>query len=104
MQIDADLLAKLGPERGWEYLKTREELIARENADPFRYGYVPPVWKRASELLEKHREILILGGNRSGKTEWAAREAIKVMYEKPGASRDFGNTSHRSGKTRERGR
>lgn len=85
MQIDADLLAKLGPEKGWEYLKRREELIAREAADPFRYGYVPPVWKRASELLEKHREILVMGGNRSGKTEWAAKEVLKCMYNKPGA-------------------
>jgi hypothetical protein len=85
MKIDTDLLSKLGPEDGWTYLKTREELIAREKADPFRYGYEPPVWKRASELLEKHRELLVLGGNRSGKTEWAAKEIIKTMYNKAGA-------------------
>jgi hypothetical protein len=85
MQVDLDLLEKLGPEEGWKYLKTREELIAREASDPFRYGYIPPVWKRASELLEKHREILVMGGNRSGKTEWAAKEVIKTMYSKPGA-------------------
>ncbi len=85
MQVDLDLLEKLGPDEGWKYLKTREELIAREASDPFRYGYIPPVWKRASELLEKHREILVLGGNRSGKTEWAAKEVIKTMYSKPGA-------------------
>ena len=86
MQIDPDLLQKLGPDQGWEYLKTREELIAREAADPFRYGYVPPVWKRASELLEKHRELLVMGGNRSGKTEWAAKEVIKTLYSKPGST------------------
>lgn len=86
MQIDYDLLSKLGPEEGWKYLKTREELIARENADPFRYGFVPPVWKRASELLEKHRELLVMGGNRSGKTEWAAKEVIKTLYSKPGST------------------
>jgi phage terminase large subunit-like protein len=85
MQVDLDLLRQLGPDAGWQYLKKREELIAREAADPFRHGYIPPIWRRASELLEKHREILILGGNRSGKTEWAAKEAIKVMYGKPGA-------------------
>jgi hypothetical protein len=85
MQVDLDLLEKLGPDEGWKYLKTREELIAREASDPFRYGYIPPVWKRASELLEKHREILVMGGNRSGKTEWAAKEVIKTMYSKPGA-------------------
>jgi hypothetical protein len=85
MALDYELLEKLGPEDGWKYLKTREELIAREASDPFRYGYIPPVWKRASDLLEKHREILVMGGNRSGKTEWAAKEVIKTMYSKPGA-------------------
>ena len=85
MQVDLDLLEKLGPDEGWKYLKTREELIAREASDPFRYGYIPPVWKRASELLEKHREILVMGGNRSGKTEWAAKEVIKTLYSKPGS-------------------
>jgi phage terminase large subunit-like protein len=85
MQLDYELLEKLGPDEGWKYLKTREELIAREASDPFRYGYIPPVWKRASELLEKHRELLVMGGNRSGKTEWAAKEVIKTMYSKPGA-------------------
>jgi len=85
MQVDLDLLRKLGPDAGWQYLKKREELIAREAADPFRHGYIPPIWKRASELLEKHREILVMGGNRSGKTEWAAKEVIKTMYSKPGA-------------------
>jgi phage terminase large subunit-like protein len=85
MQVDLDLLEKLGPDEGWKYLKTREELIAREASDPFRYGYIPPVWKRASELIDKHRELLVLGGNRSGKTEWAAKEVIKTMYNKPGA-------------------
>jgi hypothetical protein len=85
MQIDTDLLRQLGPDAGWQYLKKREELIAREAADPFRHGYIPPIWRRASELLEKHRELLVLGGNRSGKTEWAAKEVIKTMYSKPGA-------------------
>jgi phage terminase large subunit-like protein len=85
MQLDYDLLDKLGAENGWLYLKTREEMIAREASDPFRHGYIPPVWKRASELIDKHRELLVLGGNRSGKTEWAAKEVIKTMYNKPGA-------------------
>ena len=85
MQVDYDILSQLGPEEGWQYLKKREELIAREASDPFRYGYVAPIWKRASELLDKHRELLVMGGNRSGKTEWAAKEVLKCMYNKPGA-------------------
>ena len=86
MQVDYDILQTLGADEGWQYLKKREELIARENADPFRYGYIPPVWRRASELLEKHRELLVMGGNRSGKTEWAAKEVIKTLYSKPGST------------------
>ena len=85
MVLDYDYLASVDAATGWAYLKKREELIAQESADPFRNGYIPPVWRRASELLEKHREILVLGGNRSGKTEWAAKEVIKTMYNKPGA-------------------
>jgi hypothetical protein len=85
MRVEADLVEQLGPEKGWQYIKKREELIALEAADPFRHGYIPPIWRRASELLEKHRELLVLGGNRSGKTEWAAKEVIKTMYSKPGA-------------------
>jgi phage terminase large subunit-like protein len=85
MQVDYDILQELGADEGWQYLKKREELIAREASDPFRHGFIPPVWRRASELLEKHRELLVMGGNRSGKTEWAAKEVIKTMYSKPGA-------------------
>ena len=29
MQVDYDILQTLGPEEGWQYLKKREELIAR---------------------------------------------------------------------------
>jgi hypothetical protein len=118
MQVDYDYLASLGAEEGWAYLKKREELIAREATDPFRHGFIPPVWRRASELLEKHRELLVMGGNRSGKTEWAAKEVIKTMYSKPGAvvwcfqtrrqtplscsSRACGNTCRRNGGMPER--
>jgi hypothetical protein len=85
MAVDHDYLESTSAEEGWIYLKKREELIAREANDPFRHGYIPPIWRRASELLDKHRELLVMGGNRSGKTEWAAKEVIKTMYSKPGA-------------------
>ena len=85
MAVDHDYLESTSAEEGWIYLKKREELIAREANDPFRHGYIPPIWRRASELLDKHRELLVMGGNRSSKTEWAAKEVIKTMYSKPGA-------------------
>jgi phage terminase large subunit-like protein len=76
-------LARLGHEKGWQFLQKREELIAREKTDPLRYGYVPPIWTKASELLEQHRELLVMGGNRSGKTEWAAKEVVARLQRKP---------------------
>jgi hypothetical protein len=77
-----DVLLDIGPEKGWDLLMKREELILKEKVDPYRYGYQPKIWKKASELLESHRELLVLGGNRSGKTEWAAREVIHRLYHK----------------------
>jgi hypothetical protein len=62
MQVDYDYLASLGAEEGWAYLKKREELIAREATDPFRHGFIPPVWRRASELLGKTPRAVGDGG------------------------------------------
>jgi phage terminase large subunit-like protein len=76
-------LAAVGHERGWELLQKREELIARERNDPLRYGFAPVIWNKASELLEQHRELLVMGGNRSGKTEWAARELVSRLQKTP---------------------
>lgn len=75
----------MAPEEWLRAAQLREDLIRREKEDPFRHGYVPPHWKRASELLERDREILVMGGNRSSKSTWAAREVMKVLAEKPKA-------------------
>jgi hypothetical protein len=77
-----ETLLAMGPEKGWELMMKREELILKEKVDPFRYGYIPPIWKGASRYLEQHRELLVMGGNRSGKTEWAAREVVRRLWEK----------------------
>ena len=75
------------------YHKEREETIARMIEDPFRYGWVNPAWARAdaafAELREKFpkgvTELLILGGNRSGKSRYYARRAMQHLVNKPGA-------------------
>jgi phage terminase large subunit-like protein len=77
-----ETLLAMGPEKGWELMMKREELILKEKVDPFRYGYIPPIWKGDSRYLEQHRELLVMGGNRSGKTEWAAREVVRRLWEK----------------------
>ena len=66
-----------------EFHRIREEQIANEKEDPLRYGWEPPIWHRADQLLEEFRELLILGGNRSGKSTYAAKRMMRCMLEKP---------------------
>lgn len=69
-----------------KYLSERENRIRRESEDPYRFGYEPSIWKRADSLWGKgSKEVLILGGNRAGKTEYASKLAIRKMLEKAGA-------------------
>jgi len=61
----------------------RLETMKREQEDPFRYGYVPEHWLKAEGLLDLWRELLILGGNRSAKSRFAAWKLVKEMVKKP---------------------
>lgn len=63
----------------------REEAIRRELDDPFRHGYRLASWARAEEQWEHARELLVLGGNRSSKTEWASKEVNEMLAGKDGA-------------------
>jgi hypothetical protein len=73
--------------------REREEQIARMVEDPWRYGWENPAWARADAaftgLREKFpkgvTELLILGGNRSGKSRYYARRAMQHLVNKPGA-------------------
>lgn len=73
---------KLAPEALMELLVKREELIRKEIEDPFRYGYEPISWKLADEQLQIVYEVLILGGNRAAKSEYAAKKVMKVLTGK----------------------
>ena len=57
--------------------------IANSRRDPYRYGWKLPHWKDAEELLGTHSELLVSGGNRSGKTSWAAHAVVKAAVENP---------------------
>lgn len=73
--------------------REREEQIARMVEDPWRYGWLNPAWDRAdaayAALREKFpkgvTELLILGGNRSGKSRYFARKAMQHLVNTPGA-------------------
>jgi phage terminase large subunit-like protein len=68
-----------------ELIAKREKLIELERTDPYFYGFEPPLWATCREFLEKHQEILILGGNRAGKSEFCAKEIVRTMVNNPGA-------------------
>lgn len=62
-------------------LDEREEMIRLEREDPYHYGFEPEHWKQADKLREECSELIILGGNRSGKSEYAAKAVVKTLVE-----------------------
>lgn len=76
----------------WEEALRAASLKAVE--DQYRYGYRNPVW---DSLAEKHLRdlrkefpkgliyLLLLGGHRSSKSEWAASHVVEQMVSKPGS-------------------
>ncbi len=79
------LVDKNGPEIVAELLQLREDKIIAEKMDPYRHGYEPQHWKDVDSILKTKNEVLVLGGNRAGKTEWAAKRVIQTLVNKPDA-------------------
>lgn len=83
----------LGADRTVALWKKREEAIDLELRDPFRYGYEPPVWSVADRQLADLRaqfphgvvELMLFGGNRAAKSEWAAKRVMQALVEKENA-------------------
>ena len=88
-----DGVRRLSAEQFTEFHRLYEERIRLEQEDPYRYGYVIPIWSTAdrqfAELREQFpkgvTELLILGGNRASKSRYLARRAVEVMVNTPGA-------------------
>jgi hypothetical protein len=60
-----------------EWLLKREELIRCERENPLAYGWEGDHWMKVRRLLGWCRDLLILGGNRSGKTELAGKLSVE---------------------------
>ncbi len=73
------------PEKLMELHDLYHEAISNAERDPYRYGFVLPHWKWADECFEGFFEMIVLGGNRSGKTSYAARLVVKSAIENPGS-------------------
>jgi hypothetical protein len=68
-----------GAEVVGKQLLDRDLRIQLEQDDPFRYAIEPEHWKAADGFLNETDEVLVLGGNRAGKTEWAARRVAQML-------------------------
>lgn len=79
---DDELLA-MEPAELVELHRTYHSAISNADKDPYRYGFELPHWKRVDETLAADDEALILGGNRSGKTEYSARAVVKAAVDNP---------------------
>jgi hypothetical protein len=77
------LAQTIGAEKTAEILKRREEKIQAEVTDPYRHGYEPESWADADTLLMGGNELLIMGGNRAGKTEYAAKRVMQLLCTRP---------------------
>lgn len=98
----AEQAAEMGLEKWMEAMKLREAAIAKEKADPLRFGWEPPIWKVCDALIgfprpdpgwaetaEQIRQrlkfkqlvkiLLILGGNRSSKSEYVAKRTMQLV-------------------------
>jgi len=79
------LVEKHGSDAVAQLLQLREDKILAEKMDPYRHGYEPQHWRDVDTLLKSKNEVLVLGGNRAGKTEWAAKRVIQTLVNKPDA-------------------
>lgn len=64
-------------------LSRRAKLIKLMKDDPLHYGWEPECWRDAREILATRLDLLIMGGNRSAKTEFAAKEAVIDLVNQP---------------------
>jgi hypothetical protein len=69
------------PDELVELHRIYHEAIENAEKDPYRYGFRLPHWSRAEEQLNEVTEILALGGNRSGKTQFGAYSVVRAAVE-----------------------
>lgn len=86
----------MGPESLELALSKREELIKLSKEDPLRHGIELREWGRARQLLEEYTELLLMGGARASKSEFAAKWMTELGVNSPGKSLAFLHSSERS--------
>lgn len=94
------LLEAVGPEetkrRLADFHRKREEKILLEQQDPLRHGYDATMFHKLKGLLSSYDEILVMGGNRLGKTRDAGKLSVQDLVEHPGKLWTFFDRSERA--------
>ena len=65
------------------------EALRNAAEDPLNCGFKMPHWEKADALVtgdDATNELIVLGGNRSGKTIYGARSVVRAAIENPGAT------------------
>ena len=78
-----DEVAVMEPDELVELYNRREKAIRNEEQDPYYYGYELPSWKRSWDMWKDYRTLLLLGANRSSKSEFGAKTVVKAAMENP---------------------
>ena len=74
-----------GLEYAEDILYRREQALWNANHDPLNYGFELRPWEKGRELMAVADELLILGGNRASKTEFAAKMVCETLVNKKSA-------------------
>lgn len=73
------MIKNVGPEETMRLFLLREQRVRAEAEDPYRYGAELNAWPDADNILNGRSELMILGGNRAGKTEYAAKRIAQAF-------------------------
>jgi len=76
-------MARMEPEQLVELHTLYHEAIKNANDDPYRYGFRLPRWDYADKMIAEYRTLLLLGANRSGKTQYCARQIVTQSLANP---------------------
>lgn len=86
-----DEIKLVGQDELEKLYSSRKKTIRLEEEDPYNYGYEPPMWGVIDWLIVQLRvehpgeviEVCIFGGNRAGKTDYAAKRMCECLDVNP---------------------
>lgn len=73
----------MSPEELAKYHRTFHEAIQNAEDDPYHYGFHLESWKSADKYLHEENELLLLGGNRSAKSQYSCYSVVRAAVENP---------------------